>query len=331
MPRLATIEITFPQGVLFPSPPTVLRVNDAAYKLTSVHDSRLHFRGPFQESIVFVTLPHARPACGFLPDDILICDRRYTRRFDGFYLPVELSPSEVESFFDSIADQYDDAIDLTLNRHVICRMLRTSLACTNPNRLSRVRVLDYGCGTGLSWEELTRLRSRNPAWGRVDLFGCDFSSHMIQESRRRGFDAVRKCGYASTDFPAGFFDLIFCGFVVHYFADPRPLKEIKRILAPSGRFLLNLPARDERKECFIKARLLEGDLRGHSSVRARRVLIRTDKTREIPILTYSRSWGRNTGRRKRRPHEGNGVLHLPDCSGPADGLEGAGHETHAHP
>ena len=93
------------------------------------------------------------------------------------------------------------------------------------------RVLDIGCGTGFY----------SQFFKDVDYTGIDLSDACIREASRRHTGKFLCRNAASTGFPGGSFEVIFCANVIHHlddrtFADM--LKEARRIAAPDAQIVL---------------------------------------------------------------------------------------------
>jgi ubiquinone/menaquinone biosynthesis C-methylase UbiE len=93
-------------------------------------------------------------------------------------------------------------------------------------------VLDLGCGTG----QLTAdLRARFPS---ARVAGVDLSDAMLRQARGRVPLPVRASVYA-LPFADGAFTLVTSSISYHFYLEPeRALAEIRRVLAPGGRFVL---------------------------------------------------------------------------------------------
>jgi ubiquinone/menaquinone biosynthesis C-methylase UbiE len=106
-------------------------------------------------------------------------------------------------------------------------------------------VLDVGCGHGASLKELARRVQR----GRVA--GLDPSAVMVgvaqKKARSRTIEIVR--GQArDMPFETGAFDAVMSVHTIYFWDDPvNELREIKRVVAPNGRFVLGFrSSRDQR-------------------------------------------------------------------------------------
>jgi SAM-dependent methyltransferase len=95
------------------------------------------------------------------------------------------------------------------------------------------RVLDIGCAAGAL---LMKLRGRG--W---DARGVEISPAAEYARRERGLD-VRSLPLAENRFPAARFDLVLASHVIEHLTDPAGLvREVRRICAPGGRFLITTP------------------------------------------------------------------------------------------
>jgi ubiquinone/menaquinone biosynthesis C-methylase UbiE len=98
------------------------------------------------------------------------------------------------------------------------------------------RVLDLGCGTGLL---TARLRTELP---QLELVGCDYSRGMLREARARSPRTPWTQGNAlDLPFREASFQAVVSTEAFHWFPDqPGALREVRRVLEPSGRVLLAL-------------------------------------------------------------------------------------------
>jgi SAM-dependent methyltransferase len=105
-------------------------------------------------------------------------------------------------------------------------------------RLTRKRrVLDAGCGTGYGSAEL--------AWEARDVLGIDVSADAVHYARERyGTTNLRFAQASCTSIPAasGVFDLVAAFEIIEHLTDWRAfLREVRRVLAPDGLFLVSTP------------------------------------------------------------------------------------------
>jgi SAM-dependent methyltransferase len=113
----------------------------------------------------------------------------------------------------------------------------------------RDRVLDIGCGAGLTTREAARVAVE----GRV--VGVDVSADMLEIARRRSAEeGLRNVGFEHGDaqvqaFPAAHFDLCISRFGVMFFADPAAaFANIARAMRPGARLVLMVWQGRERNE-----------------------------------------------------------------------------------
>lgn len=96
------------------------------------------------------------------------------------------------------------------------------------------RILDAGCGSGRTLDELAR-------WGRVS--GLDREPAGVAAARSRGHTDVRLGPVEELPWPADTFDLVTCLDVVEHTPDDRrTLAELRRVTRPRGQLLVTVPA-----------------------------------------------------------------------------------------
>lgn len=154
------------------------------------------------------------------------------RLLDIHYLIFE--PSDVsgriaaeQTLFDKIADIYEDEIDRENNLHNIRALL--GLVVPESDTLSRLTILDYGCGTGLS--ALVR-RS-----GNVHLLGFDVSARMLEYASKRGLATVTPEQLRSL--PEECVDGVIASYVLHLAASHVNLADGIRVLRKGARWSAN--------------------------------------------------------------------------------------------
>jgi ubiquinone/menaquinone biosynthesis C-methylase UbiE len=110
--------------------------------------------------------------------------------------------------------------------------LHDSLATT------RGRVLDAGCGTG---GFLTTLRTARPDLTR---FGVEWDSNAARRAQQKSKAAITRGSVNALPFADDSFDAAVSADVLcHAAVDPAAaLTELKRVLRPGGRLVLNMPA-----------------------------------------------------------------------------------------
>ena len=105
------------------------------------------------------------------------------------------------------------------------------------------RVLDVGCGTGAA--------SRSAAATARSVVGVDLSPEMIRQAEARA-DGVGNMRFAQADsealpFGDGAFTAVLCSNALHHYPDPhRAVREMVRVLAPSGRLVIGDACADLR-------------------------------------------------------------------------------------
>jgi SAM-dependent methyltransferase len=97
-----------------------------------------------------------------------------------------------------------------------------------------VRVLDAGCGSGRTLDELCD-------YGTVS--GIELSEAGVEAARRRGHEDVRRGRVERLPWPDATFDLVTCLDVVEHTDDDRAtLRELRRVTRPGGWLLVTVPA-----------------------------------------------------------------------------------------
>ena len=103
------------------------------------------------------------------------------------------------------------------------------------------RVLDVACGTGV----VTRLAAQRVT-GKGSVAGLDLNPGMLAVARSSTPPGVRIDWYETnveaTPLPDGALEVVLCQMGLQFFANKLgALREIRRILAPGGRLVLNVP------------------------------------------------------------------------------------------
>lgn len=162
---------------------------------------------------------------------------RYDIRFeirsclDLFQLCIPQDPEHrqdlLDGFFALIAANYDSIVDVRRNVHNIRQLFDylASLICVDSNS----KVIDYGCGTGISLRALPAIASR--------IVGVDSCPAMRGISRRSGMQVWSDESLARQ--PAGSIDCAFSSYVLHFRPDPHGFYALWSVLRPGGVVVAN--------------------------------------------------------------------------------------------
>ena len=182
---------------------------------------------------------------GFVTYKIEVGNKKFVRRMENFFIPENLTEEDIINFFNLIASQYDELIDKELNDKITGKIFKVIHRCKRAFSIpGDFRVLDYGVGTGNSF----RIYKKNQYKGsKFALFGCDISEKMILICKKKQIANVILCEYNKLPYKSETFDAVFAVFVVHYFINEEPYKEIFRVLKPRGVFIFNVKAPSEPK------------------------------------------------------------------------------------
>ena len=115
-------------------------------------------------------------------------------------------------------------------RQVLVDLLRKYSADHN----GRLRILDYGCGTGGN-------SSSYAPFGLV--YGIEPDPGAVRLARRRGGAALCRASGTELPFRPGSFDVVVASDVLEHIDDDlRAVQEIARMLRPGGAFIFSVPA-----------------------------------------------------------------------------------------
>lgn len=129
-------------------------------------------------------------------------------------LPI---PSRMRLEKDALTRQYER--QSTWLRESLEWLVKTRIVASDQRR-GRLSALDVGCGPGIVMEML------RPSFSAV---GIDMDSTMVQQARRRGFEAVRALA-ESLPFEDASFEVAYCSWLLLWVSDPRSVvAEMKRV------------------------------------------------------------------------------------------------------
>jgi len=234
-----------PNGIF---PYKEIKVNNTSFHLTQPKNNHLKYYQPAKSLNGTIDRMYSVEGIlgslagleNFVAREISVNNIPFERRCENFFTPQHLSEHDIVSFFNLIASRYETLIDNELNAKLINRIFKRIINlyfADKEKHQKKLNVLDYGTGTGLSYEVYHNKKSQSHS--RLTLFGCDISEKMLELCKLKGFDNTHLCKYAETNYPSNYFDAIFATFVAHYFVDEKPFREILRILKPGGLFIFN--------------------------------------------------------------------------------------------
>ncbi len=222
-----------------------LRLLDFGLLLQSV---ALH-KSPLGPAVFVARLTRADGAEGPLPIRLSSGSETYRRLLDRFYLPILPDPIISTALFDICASSYDEIIDQERNIQNILRLLGVIKELVT-RQGKTIRVLDFGCGTGLAVTAQRRPRSRKNF--QIQMYGTDASPVMGKKAAARG---ERVLSFAEWQkLTPKFFDAIFASYVLHCGIEDRELKIIAKQLMPGGIFVANYFRADHRSLVSIRKR-----------------------------------------------------------------------------
>jgi malonyl-CoA O-methyltransferase len=183
-------------------------------------------------------------------------------------------PLDPRDAYDRVADNYPAEAHnplMRLEERAVLELLP---------RVTGLRVLDVGCGTG---RYLRRLREEAPEF----LAGCDLSARMLAEARRllapAGPPPLARADVLCLPLPDARFDVVVAGLVLGHVEDlARATREVARVLVPGGVAVWS---------DVHPAGTLSGWVRELRDARGRRIVIR----QHVHLLADHRAAGRASG------------------------------------
>lgn len=168
--------------------------------------------------------------------------------------------SKVAQTFDDWSSWYDDRFSGWMK-------YSTNMVLNELNISENPTCLDVACGTGISTFELMK-KCNN----KGKFYGIDISRNMIKAAKNIASKKdllnveFRYGDVERIDFPDAYFDLVLCNMSLHFFPNKlKALKEISRVLKPSGQWAFTYTAKPNRREIMtIAHRVVAGhsDLQG---------------------------------------------------------------------
>lgn len=169
------------------------------------------------------------------PPRVHIQRQEYFRFMDFFYipcLPYKLSQDEVIEICDLRLEYLPKVVDVDLNKVIVDYMTQT-IHRRFVNKVEQLRVLDFGCGSGLSSRLII------DSLGNVNLKGFDASENAVKNAFKNGVDARFAPPGNAMPFADESFDVVFAVFVMHFSIEKPSLDEIYRVLTQPGILVYN--------------------------------------------------------------------------------------------
>jgi ubiquinone/menaquinone biosynthesis C-methylase UbiE len=182
---------------------------------------------PKSEKLINIELKKIAP---HLTRDWKICLREYIERFN--WNLWDLNTSGMNRNF------YRNYFEIEKNHWLM--KIRRMIAVDNlnkyfPKKSNGMKILDFGCGSGLFASELQE--------GGYKTFGIDISEEAIKFGELNGIKNLSVLDSHKINFPDDYFDLVFSMDVLQHFEnEPWAIKEIYRVLKPGGKFIVTVPA-----------------------------------------------------------------------------------------
>lgn len=160
-------------------------------------------------------------------------------------LSLENPIDQARSEFDAWSQSYDRSLLQRFFFGPSHRLMLQQLAMTDK------RILDVGCGTG-RWAEL--VANHLPY---SEVWGLDLSEKMLEHAALRAQQYPGRMHFAQGDsqqlpYESEMFDLVTCSHSFHHYPDQlKVVKEMRRVLKPSGRVILVDGCRDTYWGWFI--------------------------------------------------------------------------------
>lgn len=159
---------------------------------------------------------------------------RYMERLYHLKKPDFMNPKDAAELCDVRADLIDEIVDFDLNRKLV-----EAASEYTKNKLSdreNIRILDFGCGTGLSTDLLSECLSSKAE----KIIGLDISEKAKNLCSSKGHEAFIYKSGLKMDLPHTDYDVIFSFFVMHFDIPSEDLKSLHENSKDSAFFIFNL-------------------------------------------------------------------------------------------
>lgn len=167
------------------------------------------------------------------------------------------------------------------------------------------RALDVGCGNGAHLLLLKRL-----GW---EVAGFDLADHTVPEVREAGIRVHTGSLEAWASGKDGSFELITLWHVLEHVEEPRAvLRSIRRLLAPGGILMLEVPNRESLPAKIFRQHWIGYDLPRHLSHFTAKTVSRLLHEAGFTVIRRGTSWKQHLPASIRRVDEGSGGVRAAD-------------------
>jgi ubiquinone/menaquinone biosynthesis C-methylase UbiE len=167
------------------------------------------------------------------------CELELIRYFDCFYLLIPSIQKDIkkiyEEFFNFISFDYENFIDTKRNLENIRNLLK--IASAHTNFTDELKILDYGCGTGLSFDLGKEFNCM--------IFGFDVCPNMRILASKKGLIVWDEKQFATQS--ENTIDCVISSYVFHFLIDDTYLKILYKILKPRGILVANFHKNKNRE------------------------------------------------------------------------------------
>lgn len=169
-------------------------------------------------------------------------------------------------FDNMLGDEYELLLKAMPHYRDVQRMIGQIIAMRfKGSQVPVIKVLEAGCGTGFTTEQILMCDSRTEIWA------VDNEKKMIEETRRKvnSVGLSSRLHFSNEDIlvflatvPDGYFDVFASAWVLHNFEDgsrKEVMKEIYRVVRPGG--LIVIGDKFAQDSLVLRARALENQMR----------------------------------------------------------------------